>query len=152
MKKNYFFVLCLVLIICCTACTKNEKGNLNLKEMTVASLEKEMIIGKTTKQEIEQKLGKPKNITKSTDGEIWTYMFSSADDRMARASAANSALGLITSRFGVDTSMIMEAHRGLVTANQVGIAAGKDSSIEGKQLTVQFNKKGYLTTFNFSEM
>lgn len=117
MKKTV--LLSLVLVASLGACASS--GNKSVAKTNNDEVRKEIVVGKTTKKDVEAKYGKPQGIESSSNGgEVWTYSYSQAQ---------TDVVGMIP----------------VVSL----FAGGIDSNT--KTVTITFDKKGVARDVKFNE-
>jgi outer membrane protein assembly factor BamE (lipoprotein component of BamABCDE complex) len=115
-----------VFIISTSACgNKQVRGNQTLAGSSVSEMEQKLIVGKTTKKEVESWLGVPSGIEKNYDksgGDRWTYKYSSMEAR----TKGTSFIPVVGAFIG-----------------------GTDTKDEGKILHIDFNAAGVINAYGF---
>lgn len=131
MKQFLLATLLLFTFSCATKSTEKKNTNFNMPE-----IQKKLIKGKTTKNDATELLGAPEMVnTDHTGKEQWVYSKSSMKAGVQESSIGLGALSLIGSTLlGVGTN--------------IGQASGEVSSTS-ITLYVNFNKKGFLTSYNY---
>ncbi|MDR1124557.1 MAG: outer membrane protein assembly factor BamE [Deltaproteobacteria bacterium] len=115
-----FTVICLGLSACGN---KQVSGDMGLAGMSVSEIQEQLIIGKTSKKEVEALLGTPSTVSKGSNGETWHYTYSNRE-----------------------TKVDARQHIPLIG----GLFASTEHTSETKGLTVNFNKAGYVASYGFT--
>jgi outer membrane protein assembly factor BamE (lipoprotein component of BamABCDE complex) len=103
LKRNIVISSILLSLIGFSGCSV-KTGNSNLENMSQTHIKKEIIKGKTTKDEIRKMLGEPFNTSILMNGdESWTYMFSKSKSSffVPATSSSGKTLFIIFDKNGI---------------------------------------------------
>lgn len=146
--------LCLVpLTGCLSQLMPNNHSSLTYEEAKAA-----LVAGRTTKEEVRAKFGKPDTISTINGAETWTYKWSSAQVPEALTTVGRSMGNVLTSQAMVGISQPIAAKGGVAAGVgsavlvQDGSAALTDAVLPqengDKTLIVSFDRKGLVRSFD----
>lgn len=125
MNKIAIAILSLSLLLFAGCGTQHNTGTEGLKGTSVSEIEKKLVIGSTTKQDIERELGTPSGINKKDGKDTWKYHLMSSQTKV-RGESFIPIIG--------------------------GLVGGTDHKMENRILELTFNKNGVLESYNFDTM
>lgn len=154
--KMLLLTLCLVpLTGCLSQLMPNSHSSLTYEEAKAA-----LVAGKTTKEEVRAKFGKPDTISTLNGVETWTYKWSPTQMPEALTNAGRSMGNILTSQAMVGVSQPIAAKGGVAAGVGSAVLVQDGSSAltnavlpqengeTNKTLIVSFDRKGLVRSFN----
>lgn len=151
MRISVIVSACLLMFALAGCTAKSGGGSDSIQNVTVTSLEKDLISGVTTKADVEKKFGTPSSIRKNiefngkTNCDEWKYVFN-----LNETDTTGSKLGMI----GFLGTLIPGADALRVATNSASQAggvyssvAGSESKMESKMLFIVFDKRGKVISY-----
>ncbi len=148
------------LVICCalllTGCLA---GMTSSSSLTQESLQKNLVVGKTTKAEVKKIYGEPTSVSKKKSGDTWVYVYEPAKGNAVAAGVAHSATSAAVAEGSSRATLAgMKAGGmagGLIAANASQEAGSVATSSvdkafprDPKKLTVRFNKFDIVKSYD----
>lgn len=153
------FRICSLVICCALLLTGCLAGMTTSSSLSQEGLQKNLVVGKTTKAEVKKVYGEPTSVKKRKSGDTWVYVYEPAKGNSVAAGVAHSATTAAVAEGSSRATLAgMKAGGmagGLIAADasmQAGSVA--TSSVDKafprnpKKLTVRFNKFDMVSSYN----
>lgn len=75
--KNIFLIMSLIAALGLAGCAST-MGNESVAQVTAADVKQKIIVGKSTKKDVEQQFGKPVTVQSGKNGDTWIYQYGQA--------------------------------------------------------------------------
>lgn len=153
------FRMCSLTLCCALFLTGCLAGMTTSSSLSQEGLQKNLVVGKTTKAEVKKIYGEPTSVKKRKSGDVWVYMYDPAKGNSVAAGVAQSATSAAvaegTSRATLAGIKAGGMAGGLVAADASTRAGSVATSSvdkafprDPKKLTVRFNKFDIVNSYN----
>lgn len=142
-NKNILVVTLLSISFLMTGCNsiKSLMGDKKAANMNQTTLKKSVVVGKTTKANVEEVLGEPDKIVNANNKEMWIY---NNDSENSSISQYQSSIYSAASLVGIDSTITSNVYRAASLSEDVDKAVNKKKI---NSVTFTFNKKGVVTSW-----